>query len=119
MTGCLSTRTGTPSYKNDLDSKYLELSERVCADPVHSLLTLNRWNERAVRQFLKREDNLLEQIMVMMYLRGGQPPRITEFFSLLCCNGAASSQSLDVHDGAILFIKRHSKARKATNQDSR
>lgn len=66
--------------KNGLDHEYLELSERICADPVHSLMTRNGWNERAVRRFLKKEEQLLEHIMVMMYLRGGQAPRITEIF---------------------------------------
>jgi hypothetical protein len=56
---------------NGLDSRYLELSESVCADPVHNLLTRNGWNERAVRRFLNKEEILLEHIMAMMYLRGG------------------------------------------------
>jgi hypothetical protein len=64
-------------HKNGLSHGYLELSERVCADPVHNLMTRNGWNERAVRRFLKKEEKLLEYIMVMMYLRGGQAPRIT------------------------------------------
>ena len=42
---------------------------------------------------LKKEETLLEYTMVMRYLRGGQAPRITEFFSMLCWNGASSSQS--------------------------
>jgi hypothetical protein len=59
---------------NGLDSIYLELFERVCANPVHSLMSRNGWNERAVRRFLKKEKKLFEYIMVMMYLRGGQAP---------------------------------------------
>jgi hypothetical protein len=50
--------------KNGLIHGYLEFSERVCADPVHSLMTRNGWNERAVRRFLKKEEKLLEYIMV-------------------------------------------------------
>lgn len=102
---------------NGLVHGYLELSERVCADPVHNLMTRNGWNERSVRRFLKKEEQLLEQIMAMMYLRGGQAPRITEFFSILCWNGASSSRGLYVHEGSMLYITRHSKARKTTNQE--
>jgi hypothetical protein len=102
---------------NGLDSKYLELSERVCADPVHNLMTRNGWNERAVRRFLKKEEMLLEHIMVMMYLRGGQAPRITEFFSILCWNGASSSRGLYMHEGSMMYITRHSKARRMTKQE--
>jgi hypothetical protein len=103
--------------KNGLTHGYLEFSERVCADPVHSLMTRNGWNERAVRRFLKKEEKLLEYIMVMMYLRGGQAPRVTEFFSMLCWNGASSSRGLYLHGGSMLYITRHSKARKTTNQE--
>jgi hypothetical protein len=102
---------------NGLNLKHLELSERICADPVHGLTTRNGWNDRAVRRFMKREEKLLERIMAMMYLRGGQSPRVTEFVSLLCWNGAGSSRGLYVHDGAMLYITRHSKARKTTNQE--
>jgi hypothetical protein len=81
------------------------------------LMTRNGWNERAVRRFLKKEEKLLEYIMVMMYLRGGQAPRVTEFFSMLCWNGASSSRGLYLHGGSMLYITRHSKARKTTNQE--
>jgi hypothetical protein len=102
---------------NGLDSKYLELSERVCVDPVHSLKTRNGWTTRAVRGFLKKEEKLFEYnlIMVMMYLRGRQALRITEFFSILCWNGASSSRGLYVHEGSMMYITRHSKARRSTN----
>jgi hypothetical protein len=101
--------------KNGLTHGYLEFSERVCADPVHSLITRNGWNERAVRRFLKKEEKLLEYIMVIMYLRGRQAPRVTEFFSMLCWNGASSSRGLYLYRGSMLYITRHSKARKTTN----
>lgn len=98
--------------RNGLSHGYLDVSDRVCADPVHNLMTRIGWNERAVRRFLKKEDKLLEFVMLMMYLRGGQAPRITEFFSMLCWNGSSSSRGLYVHDGSMLYITRHSKARK-------
>lgn len=103
--------------RNGLSHGYLEASEKVCADPVHNLMTRNGWNQRAVKRFLKKEEKLLENIMLMMYLRGGQAPRITELFSMLCWNGASSSRGLYVHDGSMLYITRHSKARKSTNQE--
>ena len=55
---------------NGLDFRYLELPERICADPVHSLMSHNGWNEHAVRRFMKKEEKLLEYTMVMTYLRG-------------------------------------------------
>jgi hypothetical protein len=62
---------------NGLDSRYLKLFERVCANPVDSSMSRNGWNEHAVRRLLKKEEKLLKYIIVMMYLRGGQAPRIT------------------------------------------
>jgi hypothetical protein len=99
---------------NGLDSKYLELFERVCADPVLSLMSRNGWNERAVRRFLKKEEKLLEYMMVMIYLRGGQAPRITEFFNILCWNGAFMSRGLYAHEGSVMYITRHSKVKRTT-----
>jgi hypothetical protein len=45
--------------KTGLTHGYLEFPERVCADLVHSLMTRNGWNERAVRRFLKKERSYL------------------------------------------------------------
>jgi hypothetical protein len=59
--------------KNGLDSKYLELSERVCADPVHNLMTRNGWNERAVRRFLKKEEKLLVGLQLTQITRTAGP----------------------------------------------
>lgn len=36
---------------------------------------------------------------------------------MLCWNGASSSRGLYVHEGSMLYITRHSKARKTTNQE--
>jgi hypothetical protein len=101
---------------NGLDSKYTELSERICADPVHSLMTYNGWKERAVKRFLKKEEELLGYIMAMMYLRSGQAPRATEFFSILRWNSASLSRGFHVYEGSMMYVTRHSKARRTTNQ---
>jgi hypothetical protein len=102
---------------NDLNSAHIELSERVCTDPQQGLMTRNGWNVRSVRRFLKDEERLLESIMLMMYLRGGQAPRATELLSLECSNGSSAPRGIYVHNGSILFVTRHSKARRTTNQE--
>jgi hypothetical protein len=103
--------------KNNISSAYLDLANKICADPESGLMTRNGWNMRSVRQFLRKEEILLEQIMLMMYLRGGQAPRTTEFFSLRCWNGASTSRGLYIHEDSILYVTRHSKARRATNRE--
>lgn len=52
-----------------------------------------------------------------MHLRGGQAPGSTEFFSLECWHGQSNSRGIYVHNGAMLYVTRHSKARKATNEE--
>jgi hypothetical protein len=69
------------------------------------------------QEVMKKEEKLLEYITVMMYFRGEQAPRITEFFSILCWNGASSSRGPYVHEGSMMYITRHSKARRTTNQE--
>jgi hypothetical protein len=103
--------------KNDISSAYLNLANRTCADTKRGLMTKNGWNMRSVRQLLRKEEMLLEQIMLMMYLRGGQASRTTEFFSLRCWNGESTSRGVYVHEGSILYVTRHSKARRATNRE--
>lgn len=76
--------------RNNIDSAFLEYSETICADSNLGLVTRNGWNMRAVRRFLRQEEALLERIMLMMYLRGGQAPRVTELMSLMCWNGAST-----------------------------
>lgn len=103
--------------KNETDSSYLDLANSICALPEHGLMNHNGWNLRLVRQFLKKEEILLEQIMLMMYLRGGQASRTTEFFSLRCENGASTLRGIYVHQGSMMYVTRHSKARRSTNQE--
>jgi hypothetical protein len=103
--------------KNELRSSYLDLANDICALPEHGLMNHNGWNLRLVRQFLKKEEILLEQIMLMIYLRGGQASRTTEFFSVRCKNGASTSRGIYVHQGSMMYVTRHPKARRSTNQE--
>jgi hypothetical protein len=75
------------------------------------------WEIDAVHQYLREETSLLQNIMLMMYLRGGQAPRTTEFLSIECYNGSSTSRCIYVHSGSIVYVTRHSKARRMTNQE--
>lgn len=55
--------------------------------------------------------------MLIMYLRGGQAPRTTELFSIEHQNGPSTSRGVYVHEGSVVYVTRHSKARHATNQE--
>lgn len=113
----------TPSYSfvqdsaNDLASAYLALSLRACLDPVGGLLIGNRWDDEAVRRYLNEEQELLLDILLLMFLRGGQSPRVSELTSLECSNGPFTSRGVYVHGGLVAYVMRHWKARKTTNRE--
>lgn len=113
----------TPGYSfvqdsaNDLASAYLALSSRACLDPVGGLLIGDRWDLDAVRRYLKDEQELLLDILLLLFLRGGQSPRIPELTSLECSNGPYTSRGIYIHGGLAAYVTRHWKARKSTNQE--
>lgn len=90
---------------NGLRSAYLELSKKVCADPTHGLLTYKGWNTSSVRQYSKKEETLLELMILCNEVSGrrsdsddvrcDQLPRQQSVLSrdlqsalLLCCSAA-------------------------------
>lgn len=75
------------------------------------------WKMDAVRRYLKEETDLLINVMLIMFLRGGQALRITEFLSIESYNGPSTPRGLYVYDGSLTYVTRHSKARRTTNQE--
>jgi hypothetical protein len=102
---------------NKLERSYLDLSTKACLHPVYGLMSSDVWKIDAVHRYLREETSLLRNIMLMMYLRGGQAPRTTEFLSIECYNGPSTSRGIYVHSGSIVYVTRHSKARRMTNQE--
>lgn len=102
---------------NGLRSEYLKLSLRACLDPIDGLMSGERWNFDTVRRYLKEESSLVLLIFQILFLRLGQGLRTPELSSLECYNGLGTSRGIYVHDGLLVYITRHSKARQATNQE--
>lgn len=75
------------------------------------------WKMDAVHRYLREETSMLRNVMLMMYLRGGQAPRTTEFLRIECYNGPSTSRGIYIHCGSIVYVTRHSKARRMTNQE--
>lgn len=107
----------TQDPANQLAAAHLDLSSRACLDPVDGLMLSERWDLGAVARYLREETQLLLQLMLVMFLRGGQAPRSTELFSLECWNGPSTSRGVYVHAGAMMYVTRHAKARRSTNQE--
>jgi hypothetical protein len=60
----------------------------------------------AVKRYLTEENALLIDIMLMMYLNGGQAPRTTEFFGIEWNNSPSSPRGVYIDDVSVLcFIK--------------
>jgi hypothetical protein len=102
---------------NKLDSGYLDLSSRACLDQTDGLMSSDRWNMAAVNRYLDEERELLIQFMLILYLRGGQAPRSTELFSIMHQSSSIDSRGLCVHNGSMIYIIRHWKARHSTNRE--
>jgi hypothetical protein len=100
---------------NGLRWAYLELSLRACLDHEGGLMNGSDWKLRMARQYLKKEEQLLELIILILFLRGGQALRTTELFSVECYNGSTTLRGLYAHGGSLMYVTRHSKARRTTN----
>jgi hypothetical protein len=97
---------------NNLRSEYLKLSSRAaCLDLIDGLMSGERRNFDALRRYLKEESSLLLHIFQLLFLCAGQCPKIPELSSLECHNGPSTTRGVYVHDGHVVYITRHSKAR--------
>ena len=103
--------------RNNLATKYLELSSQACLDSENGLMSGESWKSKAVRHYLDQNDKLLKQLGLILHLTGGQAPRSTELFSIECENGPTTSRGIYIHDGALCYVTRHSKSRRTTNQE--
>ena len=70
-----------------------------------------------MNEYLDRERGLVQQLMLLMYMFGGQAPRSTELFSIELENGPGTSRGIYVHSGSVVYVTRHCKARRTTNRE--
>ena len=103
--------------RNNLATKYLELSSQACLDSENGLMSGESWNLKAVRHYLDQDHELLKQLSLIMYLSRGQAPRSIELFSIECKNGPATLRGLYIHNGALCYVTRYSKSRRITNEE--
>jgi hypothetical protein len=57
--------------RNNLATKYLELSSQACLDSENGLMSEENWNLKAVRHYLDQDHELLRQLGLIMYLGRG------------------------------------------------
>jgi hypothetical protein len=63
-----------------------------------------------VERYMKRADDLLELLLVLMHLTGGQPARGTELLSIRYKNTAAGAErNITIEEGMLAFATRYHK----------
>lgn len=103
--------------RNGLQTAHLDLSKRACLNLLDGLMSHGRWNIPAVNEYLHRERELVRQFMLLMYTFGGQVPRSTEIFSIELENSLGTSRGIYVHGRSMVYVTRHTKARRTTNRE--
>ncbi|KAH8591171.1 hypothetical protein B0O99DRAFT_719407, partial [Bisporella sp. PMI_857] len=102
---------------NDLSMAYLTLSTRACTAQGDGLLQGDRWDFKAVSEYLKMTEAYQGYLAGAMLTLGGQAPRATEILSLEWCNGQSTERGVYVHDSFMIYVIRHHKAKRSTNNE--
>ena len=102
---------------NDLSTAYLALSTRACTAQGDGLLRGDRWDLKAISEYLKMSEEYQEYIAAMMLTLGGQAIRIIELLGLEFCNGQSTERGVYTYNGFMAFVTRHHKAKKSTNKE--
>jgi hypothetical protein len=103
--------------ENGLVDAYLKLSSRACLASIDGLMVGDRWNHDTVFRYLAQQDELSKQLMLLIFLTGGQAARGTELLSIEHRNGPSTSRGVYVYAGAVAIISRHHKSRHITNNE--
>lgn len=102
---------------NDLKAAYLTLVDHTCLSPLHGLMLFERWNLAAVDRYLRKVFDFLGLLSVSMHVLSGQSARGPKMLSIECENGPASLRGIFVYAGRIVYVTRHYKTRRATNNE--
>ncbi|KAK5202629.1 hypothetical protein LTR41_011624 [Exophiala xenobiotica] len=102
---------------NGLREAYLLLSDRACAADVDGLMTSDGWDLAAVGRYLAEEELLRQELILLVYLFGGQAPRYTDLLRATYANGPTQSRSVYVHDGTVVFVTSSCKSSRSTQSD--
>jgi hypothetical protein len=73
---------------------------------IHSI---REWKELERYQFLSRSSMILKQLLVLMHITGGAPPRSTEILYLQFTNSQSLARSFYIHQGCISLLYVYNK----------
>jgi hypothetical protein len=103
--------------KNGLGEAYLELSLKACTSQADSLLHKGRWNQKAIFEYLKKEEALRENLAGLKLMTCGGQPRSPDLLSVRVCNHRTSERGLYIYNGYMIYVTRSHKAKRSTNRE--
>lgn len=102
---------------NHLKDAYLALVDHACLSPLYGLMLSERWNMVAVNRYLRKVFDFLGLLSGCMHVLSGQSARGPKLLSIEYENGPAALRGIFVHARRIIYVTRHHKARRATNNE--
>ncbi|KAH7010616.1 uncharacterized protein B0I36DRAFT_401272, partial [Microdochium trichocladiopsis] len=75
------------------------------------------WKVTAVARYQKTAERLLEFLAGCFHTTSGQTGRSSELFSLTYQNSAFGERGLYIHNGSVMTLTRHHKAKRSTNRE--
>src|ERR1700722_4647402 len=80
--------------KNCIANVYLELLRKACTNCGNGLFQKGRWDWKAIFLYWKRGEQLLEMLMCLLYMLGGQVLRGLKLFSIKYQNGPLTKRRI-------------------------
>lgn len=102
---------------NGLHDAYLQLAEYACSARQKGLSRKGKWDRKAVKAYLKKEDDFRVAFGLAMQTQGGQVARWTELLNLWCTNTEYGPRGLFAYKSHIMYIIRHHKVKRSTNRE--
>ncbi|EXL52797.1 hypothetical protein FOCG_08558 [Fusarium oxysporum f. sp. radicis-lycopersici 26381] len=102
--------------KNGLAEAYLELTLKACTSQADSLSRKGRWNQKAIFEYLKKEEALRENLAGLMLMTCGGQPRSPDLLSIRVSNHRTSERGLYIYNGYMIYVTCSHKAKRSTNR---
>lgn len=102
---------------NCIAKLYLELSRKAFTNGGNGLFQKGGWDWNAIFLYWKRGGQLLEMLMCLLYMLGGQAPRGPELFSIEYQNGPLTERGIYMYNRYMVHVIRRHKVKRSTNRE--
>jgi superfamily II DNA helicase RecQ len=80
------------------------------------LMDKNGWRKRAVRRYLKLDEEFQELLAIVCHLTEGMLARVKEFLIIRAENGTTQDRGIFIIDGKVVLVTRYSKQQAITDR---